>query len=100
MVRKHNTDRNGASWTESTKKSVWQKGQPIPDYPQEIWRRDKCGRAMKYSDHGDRQSKYGWEIDHINPVANGGDDNINNLQPLYWENNVDKGDRLNWSCPR
>ena len=36
------------------------------------------------------------EIDHINPVANGGDDNYNNLQPLNWKNNAAKSDKLNF----
>ena len=88
MARNYNTDKNGSSWSEPTKLAVWKKGTSIDGYDSNIWRRDKCGKAMKYSDHGDRQSKYGWEIDHINPVANGGDDNINNLQPLHWENNL------------
>ena len=41
---------------------------------------------------------YGWEIDHINPVASGGGDEIGNLQPLNWKNNSAKGDKLNWQC--
>ncbi len=100
MARKHNTDRNGGSWSESTKKAVWNKGKEIPDYSADVWRWDKCGKVMKYSEHGNRDSEYGWEIDHINPVSNGGSDNIGNLQPLNWSNNVDKADKLNWSCPR
>lgn len=100
MKRNHNTDINGLAWTEQIKKSVWQKGLPIDGYDQTIWRRDKCGRVMKYSEHGNRQNDYGWEIDHINPVLNGGDDKINNLQPLNWSNNANKADKLNWICPR
>lgn len=39
--------------------------------------------------------KYGWEIDHIDP--NGGD-NLSNLRPLQWKNNVTTGEgRL--KCP-
>ena len=99
MARKHNTDRNGNSWTESQKKSVWEKGKGIPGYSKDVWRRDKCGKNMKWSDHGNRDSKNGWEIDHIDPVSNGGGDELSNLQPLYWKNNADKGDKTNWSCP-
>lgn len=54
---------------------------------------------MKYSEHGNRNSEHGWEIDHINPVSNGGGDELPNLQPLNWKNNADKGDKLNWVCP-
>ena len=100
MVLRPNVDKNGNSWTEQTKKSVWQKGKPIQGYDSDIWRRDICGKAMKYSDHGNRQSEYGWEIDHIFPKEQGGDDRYDNLQPLHWKNNADKSDSLNWSCPR
>ena len=54
---------------------------------------------MKFSDYGNRdEDKRGWEIDHINPISNGGGDEIGNLQPIYWENNMAKGDKLNWQC--
>lgn len=36
---------------------------------------------MKYIEHGNRESDYGWEIDHINSISNGGTDNSRNLQP-------------------
>ena len=100
MGRINNTDKNGSNWTEATKKAVWKKGRIIPDFESDIWRWDKCGAVMKYSEHGNRDSKHGWEIDHINPVANGGSDDLYNLQPLFWKNNADKSDSLNWSCPR
>ena len=101
MARKHNTDRNGNAWTEQTKLAVWAKGQPITtgNFPPEIWRWDRCGLVMKYSEHGNRHSEHGWEVDHINPVDNNGDDNLTNLQPLNWKNNADKSNKLNWSCP-
>ncbi|MBN1184985.1 MAG: HNH endonuclease [Bacteroidales bacterium] len=99
MPRRPNTDRNGNSWTEDTKIRVWNKGTIIPDFSADVWRRDRCLHAMRYSDHGNRNSEFGWEIDHINPVANGGSDDLSNLQPLYWEHNTNKGDSLNWKCP-
>lgn len=99
MPRKPNTNRHGGPWTEAEKLAVWKKGKTIEGYSPAIWRRDKCNKNIKWSEHGNRNSKNGWEIDHINPVSNGGDDNLSNLQPLQWSNNADKGDKLYWSCP-
>jgi len=75
--------------TENEIQQVWNKG-AIP-VPQEAtkWRKDTCGAWIARDQYGNRNSDYGWEIDHINP--NGGD-HISNLQPLHWKNNASKGD--------
>lgn len=98
MARNPNTNRHGGPWTDHEKLAVWQKGTQIQGYDSSIWRRDICGHAMNYSEHGNRNSEYGWEIDHIRAVANGGSDNLENLQPLFWANNAAKGDSINWRC--
>jgi len=82
--------------SETQKKLVWLKGIPIDGYDKSEWRKDVGGHAMKFSDHGDTNSKYGWEIDHKKPVSKGGTDDLSNLQPLYWQNNRDKGDTYPW----
>jgi hypothetical protein len=84
---------------EQTKLRVWAKGRPIEGYDQNQWRRDMCGHAMNYAQHGE-EGDYGWEIDHIRPVTAGGKDTIDNLQPLWWKHNRMKGDTYPWSCPR
>lgn len=99
MARKPNTDAHGNPWTEQQKLAVWQKGEPYGTHPTNVWRKDKCGLLMKYSEHDNRNSDVGWEVDHIDPISNGGPDYISNLQPLNWKNNADKGNKLNWNCP-
>jgi len=68
---------------------VWSKGRAVPGYDPDKFRQDSCGAWMIYGHYGDRDSRYGWEVDHINP---NGSDAIGNLQPLQWENNAAKGD--------
>lgn len=75
---------------EQLKRSVWVKGQIIPGYDASVYRRDDYGLAMRFSDYGDRNSNYGWEIDHITPVASGGGDHLGNLRPLHWRTNVSR----------
>jgi len=68
---------------DSKRDAVWAKGRIIPNFDSKIWRWDICGKVIKYEEHGNTNSPYGWEIDHINPIAKGGPDTIENSQPLY-----------------
>lgn len=86
----------GAS--EDLKLAVWVKGQEMPYYDPSVWRRDVCGKVMKYSEHGNVNSKHGWEIDHIYPRAKGGMTMLDNLQPLNWQTNRRKSDTYPYSC--
>ncbi len=98
MYRNNSTKSNGQSFDQAQVKAVWSKGSVINGYDPAIWRYDICGAVMKYSDYGNTNSKHGWEIDHIKPVAKGGSDDLANLQPLQWENNRRKSDAFPWSC--
>jgi len=69
-------------WSESVKKAVWKKGKINPDHSPEVLRWDAHGHIMMWSEYGRIDSKFGWEIDLINPVIQEGSDNIENLQPL------------------
>lgn len=79
---------------EHRKVAVWTKGRVIPGFDSGVWRHDHFGRVIRFSDYGDRQSEYGWEIDHIHPSALGGADDISNLRPLHCINNAGLGGLL------
>jgi len=76
-------------WSNEMIQKVWEKGQVVSGNDPNVWRKDECGAWIGRQSYGNRNSKYGWEIDHISP---GGPDTLSNLRPLQWENNVDKSD--------
>ena len=76
------------SFTEQQIEAVWNKGKKEKNNDYNVWRKDECGAWIKRSKYGNRDSAYGWEIDHIKSEFKGGSDNIDNLRPLQWENNA------------
>jgi hypothetical protein len=71
--------------------SVWEKGLIVPNYNEDLYRKDACGAWIFKKDYGNDKSIYGWEVDHIFSVSKGGDDRIENLRPMQHQNNVSKG---------
>jgi hypothetical protein len=83
----NNRDNNGDPFAEDVIQHVWEKGKVIEGNSPAIWRADRYSYFMKRDDYCERNSRYGWEINHIRPFSAGGDDSLENLQPLQWENN-------------
>ncbi len=77
-----------ANWTPEEIQVIWEKAEPSvqPD----MWRKDQCGAWIYRKDYGNRQSDYGWEIDHIKPESKGGEDVLSNARPLHWLNNASR----------
>jgi hypothetical protein len=99
-MRKHGSDRSGGSFSEATIEAVWNKGIVVAGADPKVHRKDVCGALIQRNLHGDtKENGYGWDIDHKKPVVKGGADDLDNLQPLQWQNNRHKGDdHPNWSC--
>lgn len=97
----HQPDRSllNESFGPRTILAVWYKATIVPGHnPSEI-RKDRCGAWIKFADYGNDNSDYGWEIDHEKPLAKGGINDLDNLQPLHWRNNRGKSDNWpNWIC--
>ncbi len=79
-----------ANWTDEMIQNVWEKGKVATNYDSSKFRKDECGAWICRNKYGDRDSIYGWEIDHITPESEGGRDELSNLRPLQWKNNVNK----------
>lgn len=81
-----------ANFSENIIDSVWNKALIDPNNDPNVFRKDYAGAWIRRDQYGERDAKYGWEIDHMKPLAKGGSDSIENLVPLHWENNAQKSD--------
>lgn len=80
-----------ANWNDEEKELIWDKANFISAENEKMgFRKDQCDAWIKKSEYGNRQSKYGWEIDHIKPDSKGGEDIVSNARPLHWKNNVSR----------
>ena len=77
-------------FTKDEIKAVWLKAAPAGK--NDKFKKDLAGAWMNRDKYGDTNDSEGWEIDHIFPEKKGGDNSLNNLQAMQWENNRSKVD--------
>lgn len=88
-----------AQFSDEILNKIWEKGRKDSKYNSDVVRRDACGAWMIKGKYNDRDSIYGWEVDRIYPESKLKElgvpqeliDDIANLRPLNWKNNVSKG---------
>lgn len=88
-----------AQFTEEQLDEIWRKGLIDPRFDPNVIRKDACGAWMIRGRYDERKSPFGWEVDHIYPESKLKEqnvpqeliDNMVNLRPLNWKNNVSKG---------
>ncbi len=78
--------------TADTINRVWEKGITVLGVDSDVWRKNECTAWIGRNNYGeaDRELGFGWKIDHIKPVSEGGGDDLSNLRPLHWRNNRGK----------
>lgn len=81
------------AFSEEKIKKVWEKAKKIPGKDRTKYRRDPYNNVLRYESYG-KNSKMGWDIDHIVPLSRGGSNNIRNLQALQIAENRRKGNTL------
>ena len=77
---------------QTKKDAVWEKASPIRGEDPNLKRADAYGNIIAKQAYG-KQSRYGWNFDHITPKAKGGPNEQGNIQPLHWKANRDKADK-------
>lgn len=80
------------AFTDDIIKQVWDKATKVQGFDPNIFRKDPCGAWIIFNKYGLRDNSFGWEIDHVFPKSQGGDDDIRNLRAMHWRNNESKGD--------
>lgn len=88
------------TWSEDQIQNVWDHAIAVDGYDMNRFRKDACGAWIIRDKYGDKDSLYGWEIDHIVPQSlleekgfnQNSIDNPLNLRALQHDNNASKSD--------
>ncbi|MBP5345209.1 MAG: hypothetical protein J6Y99_03245 [Bacteroidales bacterium] len=84
-----------AYYSDNQIEEAWNRATTIEGANPNEWRKDPCGAWIKRDQYG-KESRYGWNIDHIIPKKlfqnNGYDCTSLNRWPMHWKNNNSKAD--------
>lgn len=71
---------------EDLKRATWARTSPV-SLQAHSWefRKDCLGNLVRYNDYGRRNSPFGWELELIVPLRQGGSHAAENLQALHWK---------------
>lgn len=72
---------------------AWLAASPIFGSDPNELRQDCDGRLIRWSEYG-QYSDFGWQIDHVRPIALGGLDSIGNKRARHWRGNTSAGGLL------
>ncbi len=93
MLKRLNTDASGKPFDAAIIEAVWNKAPVSSEHPP--LRVDAYGALIWKEGYGNTNSRFGWEIAYRRPLEKGGSDQLENLQPLQWENNRHNGNGYN-----
>ena len=72
---------------EDLKRAAWARTNPVNNQPYGWeFRKDCLGNLIRYSDFGNRQSPFGWELEQ--PGLRAGSPAPENVQALHWKANT------------
>ena len=83
-------------FSEEVVQQVWAKAGKAGDNDPNVWRKDQCGAWIGRAYYGNRNSQYGWEIDHIKPESEGTSCLISGL---YSGRIMPTGRPVGWAVP-
>ena len=79
------------NFSEDTLDLIWEKTSKIKGLDERMYRKDACGALIMRDKYG-KINPYGWVVDHVFPIALGGDNKLPNLRAMHYLNNISKAD--------
>ena len=79
-------------FTQQQIENVWLKATVDSSRDDHIWRKDFAGAWIRRDMLG-LHTKYGWTVSRLRPLSLGGGDQIDNLVPAHWRNNLIKSNK-------